>query len=738
MSKKIQVTINRAMNPAPNDAQRVKEAVVLILENKQSSLSFEQLFSMVYRLSLSNRITQTFREVQGLLEGHMQKVVLPRVLGGKNLLVVLRDVFEEHRTHSQTLMYVLNYPARSLRDIPDVNALQMEIFSRFVLCHRDVAPQLTAKLVAITEQARDGRVDEDEARLLRDNCQMLWVVDPEHHLYSKLFEEPYLASLDAFLHAHAAECIAHMPCPDCLADFDALVRSETERMAAALGCRHTADKVRALMLDRLVEQRRRDICAMDNHGLPEMLRSLEYATLRLMFKLFGQTPHGHECLCAGLQQYIVATGQATIAHLQSLASTQFHREQCVELVRALLRLRTDMLSVLQVSFESSAAFAAAIAAAVRVLANDKNVPVARFVSLYIDDVLASHAGASQAPDVEEQINGALELFRALDDKYMFEQFYKRHLMDRLLNATAQSDVDAEKALLVKLRDIQGSDYIAEMKRMIEEVDKAGVARKEYADWLRDTAAPRQPFDLEMTVLPSGLWPVACPTSQPALPATVRGAYEMFARNYYAAKYPKMRLHLLPTFGSATIRARLGRTVVQLSTQTVQMLVLVLFNEKRRLSFEAVVNELRLDERCAAAAITALARLKIIRRASTPGSDRSRTLQRSDVLFVNPEYKGHSTKVVCYRARQSDERIYTPQMADEIKAGRIEVLKAAIVRALKARRTLSYNDIVSQVFQQLRHHFRPTTEAVKQAIEVLIDKEFIERDEEDRTKYHYIA
>lgn len=64
------------------------------------------------------------------------------------------------------------------------------------------------------------------------------------------------------------------------------------------------------------------------------------------------------------------------------------------------------------------------------------------------------------------------------------------------------------------------------------------------------------------------------------------------------------------------------------------------------------------------------------------------------------------------------------------------MDAAIVRIMKSRKTLSHTALMAEVFAQLR--FSGKAADVKKRIENLIDRDYMERDEEDAALYHYVA
>lgn len=64
------------------------------------------------------------------------------------------------------------------------------------------------------------------------------------------------------------------------------------------------------------------------------------------------------------------------------------------------------------------------------------------------------------------------------------------------------------------------------------------------------------------------------------------------------------------------------------------------------------------------------------------------------------------------------------------------LQAVIVRVMKARKSLKHNSLVEEVITQSKQRFLPSVQLIKKCIEILIDKQYLQRVSTD--EYSYIA
>lgn len=137
---------------------------------------------------------------------------------------------------------------------------------------------------------------------------------------------------------------------------------------------------------------------------------------------------------------------------------------------------------------------------------------------------------------------------------------------------------------------------------------------------------------------------------------------------------------------------------------------------------------------------------------------TKEVNNSDVFKLNEKFKSPSTKVKVLTvsasssassgtkvsstndttlAKTVQEEEFEELQSSILEGRKIEV-NAAIVRIMKSRRTINHNDLISELVKQLHNRFQTLTILIKQRIEDLIEKEYLKRDDNDKSIYHYVA
>ena len=76
---------------------------------------------------------------------------------------------------------------------------------------------------------------------------------------------------------------------------------------------------------------------------------------------------------------------------------------------------------------------------------------------YLDEKFKKDFKGSNESEINEKLDKVIQIFRYLQDKDIFEGFYKTSLSKRLLDQRSVSE-DAEKALVLKLKEECGFQF----------------------------------------------------------------------------------------------------------------------------------------------------------------------------------------------------------------------------------------------------------------------------------------
>lgn len=111
---------------------------------------------------------------------------------------------------------------------------------------------------------------------------------------------------------------------------------------------------------------------------------------------------------------------------------------------------------------------------------------------------------------------------------------------------------------------------------------------------------------------------------------------------------------------------------------------------------------------------------------------SAQFQENDIFIVNDAFYSNTKRVVL--PTPVLEEAYKKEIVQEDRSIAIE---AAIVRIMKSRKKLDHNSLVSETIQALQM-FKPYPQVIKSKIEQLIEREYLERDPDDKSVYRYLA
>ncbi|GLC32977.1 Cullin-3A [Pleodorina starrii] len=708
----------------------LEDAIREIHNQNASGLSFEELYRNAYNMVLHKHGPRLYDGLIATLRAHLSDIA-GKIEGkeGSPFLKELKKRWDEHNKSTQMIRDILMYMDRTFvvqQQKTPVFTLGLELWRDVVVRNSKISERLLSILMQLITKERQGEVI--ERGLIKSVTQML--VELGHSVYVEDFEKPFLASAAEFYRTEAHAFITTSDCPDYLRKAEQRLHEEQERCLAYLDA-STEPKITRVVETELLRNQMTALLEMENSGLVALLRDDKYEDLSRLYSLMRR-PHVDNGLATVrnmLCEHVKEVGRALVTDPE-------RTKDPVEYVQALLDMRDKYEKIITQAFSDDKTFRNALNQAFEHFVN-LNPRSPEFISLFIDDKLRRGIKGLSDTDVEGVLDKVMALFRYLQEKDVFEKYYKQHLAKRLLSGRTTSD-DAERNLLVKLKTECGYQFTSKLESMFTDIKTSRDTMADFRTKLVEGGRLEElgGIDLQVQVLTTGSWPTQAP-SKCNLPRELEAACEAF-RSFYLSTHNGRRLTFQPNMGTADLRAVFGGgRRHELNVSTYQMCILLLFNEQDSMAYREIAQATEIPAPDLKRALQSLACVKgrnVLRKEPA-----SKDVLETDVFYFNDKFTSKLIKVkistVAATKEGENEKAETRQKVEEDRKPQIE---AAIVRIMKARQRLDHNTIITEVTRQLSARFVPNPATIKKRIESLIEREFLARDENDRKFYTYVA
>ncbi|OQR80766.1 Cullin family protein [Achlya hypogyna] len=721
------------LNKAKETWQALRSAIKEIHGHNASLLSFEELYRNSYNMVLHKHGDMLYTGVVECVTEHLNQLAT-RVIQAPDdsLLLELYATWTDHTITMTMIRDILMYMDRTYvpgkRKVP-IYDMGLLLFRDTIARHPNVKDRLRWTLLQNIENERNGELI--DRGITKGILSML--VDLGLHtntVYEEDFENEFLRTTAAFYNAEAQRLLDQNTCPDFMQKADKRLAEEHNRVLQYLNA-STEPKLKAIVERELIENHAKALVDMEGSGCVAMFRDDRVDDLRRMYLLFKRAPASAlEEIGSCVTNYIKSTGldliQTQINQHQAHSS-----EAAVQFVQAILVLKDKFALFLTQCWGDDKAFHKCIQRGFEAFLNTTR-SCAFMLAQFLDDLLKSKSRYEN--DLELQVDKVIGLFRFLSDKDVFEDFYKRLLSKRLLNAKGSSD-EAEKMVISKLKAECGYQFTSKLEGMFKDMSMT----KDLMDGFK-----KHSQSLQVQVLTTGFWPTeTCLSTGLVVPAEIRAWIGRF-ETFYFGRHNGRKLNWLYNMGSADIKAAFGTgTPVQrheLTVSTYQMCILVLFNERDNLTYRDI------------AAATAIEPSELKRHLISLCTPKFRILLKSskgkgidddDGFTVNHEYKSklHKVRIPLVSLKDSSGEA-APAQTDELPStvaeDRKHLIEAAIVRIMKTRKSMQHNNLMAEVTRQLTTRFVPSPQLIKRRIESLIEREYLTRNQSDRRLYNYVA
>ncbi|KAL6192754.1 hypothetical protein ACLB2K_033840 [Fragaria x ananassa] len=697
----------------------LEHAICEIYNHNASGLSFEELYRNAYNMVLHKYGEKLYTGLVKTMTSHLKEIskCIEAAQGGM-FLEEMNKLWTDHNKALQMIRDILMYMDRtyipSTQKTP-VHELGLNLWRDNIIHSSKIQMRLQNTLLELVLRERTGEVI--NRGLMRNIIKMLMELGPS--VYQEDFENPFLEVSAEFYKGESQKFIECCDCGDYLKKAERRLNEELERVTHYLDAKSEV-KITNVVEKEMIANHMLRLVHMDNSGLVNMLLDDKYEDLGRMYNLFRRVCNGLSTIREVMTSHIRETGKQLVTDPERLKDP-------VEFVQRLLDEKDKYDSIIKLSFNNDKTFQNGLNSSFEYFIN-LNTRSPEFISLFVDDKLRKGLKGVSEEDVEVILDKVMMLFRYLQEKDVFEKYYKQHLAKRLLSGKTVSD-DAERSLIVKLKTECGYQFTSKLEGMFTDMKTSqDTMQGFYGSHPELGEGPT----LTVQVLTTGSWPTQ-PSVTCNLPAEMSALCEKF-RSYYLGTHTGRRLSWQTNMGTADIKATFGKGQKhELNVSTYQMCVLMLFNNADRLNYNEIEQATEIPAIDLKRCLQSMACVKgknVLRK-----EPMSKDICEDDTFLVNDKFTSKLYKVkigtVVAQKESEPEKQETRQRVEEDRKPQIE---AAIVRIMKSRRTLDHNNVISEVTKQLQSRFLANPTEIKKRIESLIEREFLERDSTDRKLY----
>jgi len=700
---------------------------------------------------------ELYKKLQEFLRNYLTNLLR----GGKDLMDedVLRfytSQWEDYQFSSKVLNGICSYLNRHWvkRECDEGRKGIFEIYQLALVSWRDclfkeLNQQVTNAVLKLIEKERNGETI--NTRLVSGvmNCYVeLGLNDddptakgPNLSVYKESFERRFLEDTERFYDRESSAFLEQNPVTEYMKKAEQRLMEEQRRVQLYLhestqaSVSKTCEKV-------LIEKHLETFHA----EFKNLLNDDKNEDLGRMYSLVQRIPDGLGELRTLLEEHI---------HNQGLSAIDKCGESAMNdpkaYVSTILDVHRKFSNLVTQSFNNDAGFVASLDKACGKFINNNSITriantsskSPELLAKYCDLLLKKSSKNPEETELEDTLNQVMVVFKYIEDKDVFQKFYSKMLAKRLVGHMSASD-DAEASMISKLKQACGYEYTSKLQRMFQDIGVSKDLNDQFKRHLQNSGEPLD-LDFSIQVLSSGSWPFQ-QSFNFALPQELERSVQRFT-TFYSGQHSGRKLHWLYNMSKGELVTNCFKNRYTLQASTFQMAVLLQYNSSDSYTVQQLSDntQIKMDVLTQVLEILLKAKLLIREDAPTDISDQDKEDEKEEngltprtniKLFLN--YKNKKFRVNINVPMKAETQKEIGETHKHIEEDRKLVIQAAIVRIMKMRKKLKHQQLLAEVINQLSARFKPSVPVIKKCIDILIEKEYLERVEGQKDTYNYLA
>ncbi|RSM11930.1 hypothetical protein CEP52_002712 [Fusarium oligoseptatum] len=595
------------------------------------------------------------------------------------------------------------------KNIYDVYTLHLVQWRRVLF--EQVSSKVMDAVLKLVEKQRNGEtIEHGQIKQVVDSFVSLGLdeADPSKStldVYRFHFERPFLNATKEFYLAESKQFVSENSIVEYMKKAETRLDEEEERVRMylhqdiAIPLKKTCNQ--ALIADHSTLLRDEFQVLLDNDREEDMAR---------MYGLLSRIPDGLDPLRSKFETHVRKAGLAAVQKMQSSEGDKLEPKVYVD---ALLEIHTQYQGLVKRAFTDEPEFTRSLDNACREFVNRNEVCKAgsnkspELLAKYTDVLLRKSSTSIEEAELERTLGQIMTVFN-----------------------NSSSD-DAETSMISKLKEACGFEYTNKLQRMFQDMQISKDLNKEFRDHLEGVEYTKS-VDSAFSILGTGFWPLTAPSTDFTPPPEIAAEIERFIR-FYKHKHDGRKLTWLWHLCKGEIKAgycKASKTPYTFQVSIYQMAILLLFNEKDNYSYEDMLSATQLSSEVLDQALAVILKAKVLIMSGPTGEKP----KPGKTFRLNYDFKSKKIRVNLNLGGIKEAKQEEAETNKTIEEDRKLVLQSAIVRIMKARKKMKHTQLVSETINQIRSRFVPKVSDIKKCIEILLDKEYLERLDDDELGY----
>ena len=334
---------------------------------------------------------------------------------------------------------------------------------------------------------------------------------------------------------------------------------------------------------------------------------------------------------------------------------------------------------------------------------NKNVSISDNLNKYYDHLIKNNE--------LDAIDNSIFIINYLDDYDIFIKYYQKYLAKRLLS---NSNLENEQNIINQIKDICGFDYSNRLIKMISDIKLSNDITLEYNQFNKSNTS--------FNIITSGIWPLVSINSN--LISVINDDIKKFT-DLYDSKYNGRKLKWCDKLSRAEVSTIFLKKKYSFTVSTYQLGILLLFNSYDTLTIKLISEYLNIDIEILTDPANILVKSKLL-------------ILENEEYKINYNYKSKNLKKNLNITLKVDKVKENKKIVEESETDMNFILQSIIIKIMKTRKELDHDILVNECITNIGNRFKIKLSIIKKCIEILIDKEYLSRCENNNNRYKYIS